>query len=120
MFRNSLCVVLLLAALATPAIAAPPDPGAIERIEATIKLPRGSRPLADYERYYAVDTASGRRMIFGLYLIDGEDPPGTSKLHLLDDASKLPIVMDGGCGVIQVRWDVASAQIVSVACNGLA
>jgi hypothetical protein len=32
----------------------------------------------------------------------------------------MPVVMDGGCAVVGIAWDVKSATFDGVACNGLA
>lgn len=111
-------------------------------IEARVKLPDGARPLSEYARHYAVDQ---KGLIVGVYA-PGYRAPGpdetceelledmtsrqvpcveTERDRLLSgqrqwvgDTDKLPLIMDGGCGVITVIYDPKAGVVKSTNCNG--
>lgn len=126
------------AAVGPSSVAPPPDLATVELIERTARLPPTSGPLDGYDRYYARNTITGRKVIVGLYLAThiadererygrGDPhywepvPPRKGRLHLLANASELPgDIADGGCEEINVIWDVATEKVAGVECNGLA
>ena len=134
MLQNTFSIAVLLLATTAPASASSPDLAIVEKLERTIQLPEGSHPLDEYDRYYAPGTISGRQTIVGLYLAtritdrDKSDadhgngrPPRKGQLHLLAKAKLLPSgISDGGCEEVHVFWDVVTAKIAGVYCNGLA
>jgi hypothetical protein len=101
-----------------------PDPATIQKLEATIQegdyLKRGGAPLnlARYARYYAGYTDNRHRLIAGEFIRSTivERAPG---IQLLPDREKFPVIFDGGCSVINVVYDVDSAKMLSVNCNGV-
>ena len=79
-------------------------------IEATVTLPAGASTLTSYRRYYAwVDGKSDT--VEAVY--DRSGPP--SRLWLSHD--DLPIILDGGCGVIHFTYDLASRTVHDLRCN---
>ena len=85
-------------------------------------MPAGSRPLAEYARYYASDK-SGR--VIAIYTTWIE--PGHESLNLpagrrrwVADVGNLPAISDGGCGVVEVLFDPASAEVKRAQCNARA
>ena len=138
MLRKICAAAMLILALTTPAQAAKPDLATVELIEREITLPAGAGPLDAYDRYYALETMSGRRLIVGLFqrtsLTDERErfesggrsplrytPPRHGRRRLMAQASSFLKfgVMDGGCSEIHVYWDIATAKIADVECNGL-
>lgn len=82
----------------------------MDRIERMVRLPEGRRP-SEYTRHYAA-SADGQT-ILAIY-VSGRDHRSWEAL------SRLPRIMDGGCGVVTIRFDVARDLVDSVDCNGLA
>jgi hypothetical protein len=138
MFRKNCISVALLLAVTVAAEGSSPDLATIEQIEHAVRLPASSYPLVGYDRYYARDTVSGRQVIVGLYLatnitderkrfekggsnISKDRLYRKGEVHLLLSLSLFPDgITDGGCDEIRVYWDVATAKIAGVFCNGLA
>jgi hypothetical protein len=93
----------------------------MDKIEQQVSLPIGSRPLAEYARYYAVDKRGRVTAIFTtLFEPDYESlnlPAGQRRW--VSEEGKLPSISDGGCGVVEVRFDPTTEQVWSE-CNGLA
>lgn len=87
------------------------DPAVVHRLEARIVMPEGAEPVGAYTRYYEAGFDHGRRTVFGLLTEDGD-----KQIHI----GHRPIVLDRGCSVIQLTFDVASGQVTSIGCNGLA
>lgn len=87
----------------------------MDRIERQIRLPEGADPLASYERSYAwQQREDGTRRVIGVYLIlDGES---RGRRWVAENA--LPMIVDGGCGMIRLSYDVATQRIERVTCNG--
>ena len=116
-----------------------------DRIEALVRLPKGAGRLADYARAYAFDD---KGLVVGVYVpgyvapkpdetceqVLGDlktrevpCPPETSGERLrsgqrrwVDDINKLPMVMDGGCSVVTVTYDLKRGVIQDTYCNGVA
>jgi hypothetical protein len=99
-----------------------PTRGDIAHIEAGLKLPMvptPSGPLKDYERYYAGIVRNGHRMIRAEFVALGITPQARGQVHITSE-DKFPVIMDGGCGIVSLLYDVEAGRIVSVGCNGLA
>ncbi len=100
-------------------------PGAkdIAKLESVVNLSSatlispGSKPpahLSEYARIYAGVTIHGRRMIRGVLLLG--TPTGASVVR----ETMLPEIMDGGCGIIYLLYDVEASRVASLRCNGVA
>ncbi len=87
----------------------------ITRIEATLKMPTGTRPLVSYVRYYANVVEGNRRYVNATYVYDG-----TSGRIVVVDVDKLPRIFDGGCDVIELRYDLDQEKFIFVRCGGVA
>lgn len=101
--------------------AAPPPPSPTEeqarimdRIEAEVRMPRGALPLADYGRYYAWKSEDGVRKVVAVYVWEEN-----GRRHWVAE-DRLPAIQDGGCNVVNLRFDVAADEIERVGCNGYA
>lgn len=120
--RAGSLVVLLMIAAGTGA-AEPRTPGSawvpslelIGDIESSIELPAEARPLATYARYYAgVTDEDGRRLVRAVYVAGG------GKVVIVGDETKLPSILDGGCDVIDLKYDVTNHRLVFATCHGYA
>jgi len=105
----------LLAIAGSPLKAAVPLPSQreIQVLEQEISMPAGARPLSSYNRYYSAVLRDGRRVIHGIYF-------GNGGKTTVAESGDLPVVMDGGCGVVNVIYDVESHKFIDVFCNGVA
>ena len=101
----------------------PPDVEVLRKIEASLKMPSGTKPLVSYDRYYAYAVRRGRKVLVGVFLHSlalpgiAETTPG---LHILEKESDLPVVHDGGCSVVTVVLDPHTSQEADISCNGTA
>jgi hypothetical protein len=89
----------------------------MDRIERDVRLPRNADALASYARYYAWQQRSdGTRKVVAVWQSLTGERPGR---HWVTE-SEFPVIMDGGCGVITLSYDVGAEQIEHVSCNGYA
>lgn len=89
----------------------------MDRIERAVRLPEGADPLASYERSYAWQRRDdGVRKVIGVYL----SPRGESRGRRWVVENALPMILDGGCAMITLSYDVAARRIEHVTCNGAA
>lgn len=89
-----------------------PSSAEIQAIERSVVLPPGAEPLRAFARHYASVIQDGRRVIRGIYVLEGE------ARVIVTTADALPRVLDGGCGVVTVEYDVLEAAFLLVMCNG--
>ena len=97
-----------------------PTQADIVRLESGLKLPMAPTPsgaLKDYARYYAGIVQNGHRMIRGEFV--AFDAAQRGSVHITSE-DKFPVIMDGGCGVVNFVYDVQTGKTVSIGCNGLA
>jgi hypothetical protein len=88
----------------------------MDRIERDIRLPDGAGPLAAYARSYAwQQRGDGVRKVVAVYENLTGAPAGRRRWVAETD---LPLVLDGGCGLISLSYDVAAQRIEHVTCNG--
>ena len=74
--------------------------------------------IAQYARYYFAYKANNRRMIRGeLVRPFGPKmkPPG---IYVVRSQKEFPIILDGGCAIMHLVYDVEADQIMSLQCNG--
>ena len=84
----------------------------MDEIDGSVRLPVGASALKSYNRYYVYGKHGD---VFGLYVLAhaGERP----ERQWLTDPTQLPIVLDGGCGVVGVKFDIKSKK-TEARCNG--
>ncbi len=87
----------------------------IESIESSLTMPFRGRPLSDYERFYAVDDSSGKPVLVGVF-VASHDKAGIK----IVEHNKLPLILDGGCSIINVRYALDEKRMISIQCNGVA
>ncbi|HEX3675203.1 MAG TPA: hypothetical protein VHU87_13100 [Rhizomicrobium sp.] len=124
-FAIAMCVALS-GSCATPDGAAwLPDAKTVAKLESVAKIPggpgRAPTPLTSYARFYWGITTNGHRRIRGVFLNPAlpsfRHRPG---VYLSDGSGFIPAPMDGGCSVVNVIYDVQTAQVISIWCNGYA
>lgn len=86
----------------------------VKTLEQQVKLPKDASPLADYTRYYTL-TSDG--MLVGIYVKDFDG--GDRQAHLVSER-EMPGFADGGCHVINVRYDPSANKVLWISCNGIA
>ena len=98
--------------IATQSEATPDQDKLIARIEATVRLPRGARPLSTYSRYYWWGTPG--KTVEAIYIT--AQRAGTRWLRKENPSLRAP---DRGCGTIFVRFELRTG-VASAACDGIA
>ena len=89
--------------------------GIMDRIERDIRLPEGAGPLAAYARYYAwQERGDGVRKVIAVYARLSGHAPGRRWVT----ETQFPLILDGGCALIGLSYDVAAQRIEHVTCNG--
>ena len=77
-----------------------------------------SEAFEHYARYYAGVGTADHKAVFATYVaVDPDHYP--SGVHLVG-TGEIPMILDGGCAIIHVRYDVPSATVTSIRCNGVA
>lgn len=115
------CASLLCSLLAASRPALPaqgdftPSLAQVALVEKAMVLPAGARPLADYGRYYAGKAAGNKHTIIGVLMLHAPTPGIT-----FSDPAHLPNVFDGGCGVIDVEYEVEARLVTRLSCHGVA
>ena len=130
--------VIAAATLAAFVLAAPaahaksgdwlPDKTMIARMEAVLKMPKGAIPLGAFDRFYTGvmvgkdgvpgHVPTGHRVIWAEYVLPNMHSmlPG---LHIVP-WDGMPSIDDGGCSVVNAYYDVETARVAYIACNGYA
>jgi hypothetical protein len=85
----------------------------IRELESKIQMPKSAAPLNTFTREYAGHIERGHRVIVGLYSgssgrIVIDKSPGE-----LDDST-----LDGGCGIVNVKYDLTTNRLVDIRCHG--
>lgn len=73
-------------------------------------MPRGANPLTRYRRYYYRDN----RAVVGTYVLSSK--PGRE----WRTKDKMILVLDGGCGVVNVVFSTKENRVTYTGCNGVA
>jgi hypothetical protein len=84
----------------------------VSSIEAALELPVGATPLGTYRRHYMLDATKSE--VRALFIYDPAHPG-----VVYNTSGRLPEVMDGGCGIVNVISRLTARQIVSVFFNGV-
>jgi hypothetical protein len=79
--------------------------------EPKLTLPSEADPLQTYDRYYLLSNG----IATGVF-IESEDRKGS--LRIVATKKDLPFVADGGCGVIDVRFDIRKNSWEQPFCHG--
>jgi hypothetical protein len=118
-----LVLLLMLGVSGCGALAERPGSRAEDRLISTAieKLVVAAHPeieMKHYDRFYWRDLGGN---VIGTYVLanDGlvQSPEEWGKSYWVSPHDR-PIIMDGGCTVVNVRYDLANERLVSVSCNG--
>jgi hypothetical protein len=124
LLTGSLAISLLSAIVQAQAWS--PDSAAIKKLEADIqssnppKLGGKVHDLTDYARYYAGYTEGGHRMIAGEFVIQRWANQKPAGVYIVANQGKFPVIFDGGCGIVNLVYDVDTSKLLSFNCNGVA
>ena len=91
-----------------------PDRKVIEEVEHTVSLPAGAKPNVQYSRYYAGAVRNGTRVVVGTWIT------GLDVSRIVRTEADLPVIYDGGCGIVNIEYDLKRHRFVKVYCNGVA
>ncbi|MCW3846085.1 hypothetical protein OF829_02470 [Sphingomonas sp. LB-2] len=83
----------------------------MDKIEGPGRLPDGAAPLAAYARYYAWADIQ-KTKVTAVYVRG--DTQGRRWVEFDD----LPMIFDGGCGVIELVYDVKRGGLDEIYCHG--
>jgi|JI10StandDraft_1071094.scaffolds.fasta_scaffold11203_6 hypothetical protein len=99
----------------------------VQAIEQQVVMPPGAQPLHEYNRFYVRRQLSDRDVVQGRFLLRRPYYPQRSGFALegipnayATTEQSLPIVMDGGCTVVTVFFDVATMTLLPLAQEGMA
>jgi hypothetical protein len=91
-------------------------PGAplIAQVESQLRMPAGAT-LNGYTRYYYGTMNKAHRILVGVFVREDKHPgiEITSKAK-----AKAPKMLDGGCGVVNLTYDIDQKRVVAIFCNG--
>lgn len=85
----------------------------MDHLEKRVQLPRGSRPVRDYHRYYAPGDHGD---VLAVYLLRDNDPQGEER-RWFDDRRELPFIDGEGCSEVNLVLDKATGAVKKAACN---
>jgi hypothetical protein len=91
-----------------------PDISLVTKIEASLHLPDGAASLSSYTRYYAGTIKNGHRILLGHF------EAGSGKVQIVRSVRELPVIYDGGCSIVSIRYDVTAERVLDLFCNGVA
>jgi hypothetical protein len=89
-------------------------PGAplIAQVESQLKMPAGTT-LNGYTRYYYGIMKKANRILVGVF-VHGDKHPGVE----ITSEAKAPKLLDGGCDVVNLTYDIDQKRVVAIFCNG--
>lgn len=85
----------------------------VEELEGKVQMPKGAAPLNRFTREYAGRIERGHRLIVGLY-------SGSAGKIVIDKspAELNDTTLDGGCGIVNVEYDLTIHRVVDIRCHG--
>jgi hypothetical protein len=94
-----------------------PSDGQIAELEGLLPHFRDYVYAQDYARYYWGVTEDDHRIVIGALIVPAPGTGWTPGIHIVSDVY-FPMMNDGGCGFVTVRYDPSSKEISS-RCNGM-
>ena len=92
----------------------------MDRVEKHVRLPEGARPFGEYARYYAQDDEGRVRVVYTTYVepkLEYYDVSNGQR-QWVEDYKNLPLIHDGGCGVVRFVFIPDTGEIEQPVCNG--
>ena len=99
----SICATCAAAATAASVQSLSPDD--IRRVESSLTMPPGAKPIASSDRFYATTTRNGRALISGVFLLNDTEPHRPPVVRIVE-RNDMPMILDGGCAVVHVLYDI--------------
>jgi hypothetical protein len=90
-----------------------PTANDIKELEGKLQMPKGAAPLNTFTREYAGRIERGHRLIVGLYFGSGGKFVIDKSPAELNDTT-----LDGGCGIVNVEYDLTIHRVVDIRCHG--
>jgi hypothetical protein len=111
-----LCVVLVSSSVARTnvknRIEWTPSVIEIKNIEIKLRLPKSARPLRQYQRFYAGEIIDGKKYLSEFFLSNGKK--GGIEIT---DLIHMPVVLDGGCSVLDFKFLVDENKVALLECH---
>jgi hypothetical protein len=85
----------------------------IKELEGKVQMPKGAAPLSTFTREYAGRIDHGHRVIVGLYSGSGGRIVIDKSPADLNDST-----LDGGCGIVNIEYDITIHRVVDIRCHG--
>jgi hypothetical protein len=117
------CAAAFAMIAAAPTTFWTPSQAQVTRLETLVKPAgptRGIRAVSEYDRAYAGTTVSGRKIVEGRWVLRSWSGAAQATSPKIVPFGALPEILDGGCDVVTVMYDVATDKIVLLQCNGVA
>jgi hypothetical protein len=89
-----------------------PTDNDIKELEGKIQMPKAAAPLSTFNREYEGRVEHGHRVIVGLYTGSGGRIVIYKSQGQLDDTT-----LDGGCGIINVKYDLTTHRVLHINCH---
>ncbi len=86
--------------------------GLIRSIERFLPMPTRAARLSSYMRYYAEIRDGEEHFVTGVFV---RDKPGGAKFM---SADALPVIHDGGCDVLYLKYDLRAKRTIFLNCGG--
>ena len=100
------------------------DAATVREIERQVVMPDGSRPLSEYDRYYATTELSGLGVITGVFLYRsthdyrGRGSRAVAGVPHAFTTHSLPVLADGGCSVVTIIFNLRTRKLTPIAYDG--
>jgi len=85
----------------------------VGKVEAKLRMPAGTT-LSSYARYYYGQISHSHRMLMGEFVLSSNAPG----VHIVTP-EEAPKILDGGCSLIDLKYDVEKKVVVDLSCNGV-
>ncbi len=86
----------------------------IEFLESNLKMPHGARSVVEYKRFYLWPKKDGG-IVRAVFIFKNS----TSGVGLVSPG-ELPVIDDGGCNVVELRYSLRKKKTLALFCNGVA
>ena len=87
----------------------------IHRLEKNLSMPKGAKPLELYDRYYTLASKNGRPILDTVMIFNGNG----GAVQIVSKENMIA-VNDGGCFVLNMRYDLIKEEVIYFRCNGMA
>jgi len=96
------------------------------QVEQSVIMPEGADELGNYTRYYSLSDRDGKEIMIGIFVIsDWDIEPnripiqGLSDAYFVESDQHLPIIMDGGCDVVTIYFDLQDGRLIEFTGSGI-